>query len=133
MAESAAVAPVVRPGRLATYARFVKFEHTVFSLPLVFAGAVLAGRRWPSWRLSLLILAAAAGGRTMAMGLNRIIDRHIDARNPRTQVRELPAGRMRLPEAWLVVLAAGAAYVAAAAALGPICLRWSPVPVLPPT
>ena len=116
--------------RLATYARFVKFEHTIFSLPLIFAGAVLAGRGWPSLRLSFLILAAAVGGRTLAMGLNRIIDRHIDARNPRTQVRELPAGKMKLVEAWAVVLAALAVYLGAAAAIAPICVWWSSVPVI---
>ena len=115
--------------RLRTYAGFVKFEHTIFSLPLIYAGAVLAGRGWPSARLSLLMLGAAAGGRTVAMGLNRIIDRAIDARNPRTQARELPAGRMTLVEAWLVVLAALAVYLGCAAAIAPMCVRWSPLPL----
>ena len=116
--------------RLATYARFVKFEHTIFSLPLVYAGAVLAARGWPSGRLSLLILTAAIGGRVVALGLNRIIDRHIDARNPRTQARELPAGRMQLAEAWCVVLVGLVLYLGSAAAIAPICVWWSPVPVI---
>ncbi len=118
-----------RTNRIKAYAGFIKLEHAVFSLPLVFAGALLHTGRWPSWRLSGLILLAAIGGRFMAMGLNRIIDAKIDARNPRTQDRELPSGIMRHGEAWFLVAAAGVLYLSAAATISPICVWLSPIPV----
>ena len=88
--------------RVATWASFVKFEHTLFSLPMLYAGAVVATGSFPGPRIALLILVAGAGARTAAMGLNRIIDRNTDARNPRTEVRGLatgprPAGTERSP------------------------------------
>src|SRR5262245_45156100 len=84
--------------RLRTYASFVRFEHTLFSLPLILAGIfavpgpALEIGRW------VLIAVAAVGARTAAMALNRLIDRRLDALNPRTQARELPAGTMKLVE-----------------------------------
>ena len=116
--------------RLQTYASFVKLEHTIFSLPLIFAGALLAGSGWPSTRLSLLILLAAIGARVVAMGLNRLVDAEIDARNPRTQRRELPQGTMYREEAWGIIFAAGLLYLASAAAIAPICMVLSPMPVI---
>ena len=80
--------------RLATYARFVKIEHTLFSLPMLFAGACLAARGFPGWRLLGLIVLAGTGARIVALALNRIIDRRIDGRNPRTAIRELPRGSL---------------------------------------
>ena len=85
--------------RVATWASCVKFEHTLFSLPMLYAGAVVAAGAFPDLRTALWILGAGTGARTAAMGLNRIIDRNIDARNPRTDVRELPRGAMKLGEA----------------------------------
>ncbi len=119
----------VMRNRIAVYASFVKVEHTVFSLPLIFAGALLHLKHWPSARLMVLMLIAAGCGRIVAMGLNRLIDADLDARNPRTQRRELARGAMRRSEAWAVVVGAGLSYVAAAAAISPLCLRLSPVPV----
>ena len=119
-----------RLNRFRTYASFVKLEHAVFSLPLVFAGALLHTRgAWPGWRIVLLLVAAAVGARTMAMGLNRLIDHKIDARNPRTKGRELPRGAMRRGEAWAVVLVAGIVYGASAWAIDPFCFQLAPVPV----
>ena len=115
--------------RLKTYASFIKLEHTIFSLPLIFAGTLLNARGWPSARVLGLILLAAIGGRVMAMGLNRIIDAQIDARNPRTRGRELPRGAMEFWEAWLIVVLAGLLYLGSAAQLAPICLWLSPIPV----
>lgn len=114
--------------RLKTYASFVKLEHTLFSLPLIYAGALLH-HEGLSARLAALILLAAAGGRVVAMGLNRLIDAEIDARNPRTQQRELARGAMRRGEAWVIVGLAGLLYAASAAAIAPICLRLAPIPV----
>ena len=121
--------PVALSGnRLKTYASFVKLEHTVFSLPLIYAGALLHGRI--SVQLAALILLAAVGARVMAMGLNRVIDAECDARNTRTRGRELPRGAMNRREAWAIVVAAGLLYLASAAAIAPICLRLSPIPVV---
>jgi 4-hydroxybenzoate polyprenyltransferase len=116
-------------GRLEAYSRFVKLEHTLFSLPLLFSGAILAIGRLPSGRLSALIILAGMGARTAAFAFNRVIDRHIDRLNPRTSGRELPAGKMTLAEAWGVGLFGAAVYVAAAWAIAPICFYLSPVPL----
>src|SRR3989338_5806995 len=94
--------------RFKAYAGFIKLEHTVFSLPVIFAGAVLHLLRWPDAGLVGLILLAAVGARVVAMGLNRLIDAGIDACNPRTKQRELPRGAMRRGEAGGIVLGAGA-------------------------
>jgi 4-hydroxybenzoate polyprenyltransferase len=115
--------------RVSTWASFVKFEHTLFSLPLLYAGAVVAGGGWPAPATALWILAAGTGARTTAMGLNRIIDRHIDARNPRTVVRELPRGALGLTEAWLIVAAGWLLYLLSCAMLSPLCLKLSPIPL----
>jgi 4-hydroxybenzoate polyprenyltransferase len=116
--------------RVATWASFVKFEHTLFSLPMLYAGAVVAAGEFPTARVALLILAAGTGARTAAMGLNRIIDRSIDARNPRTEVRELPRGAMKLVEAWGIVIGGLALYLVACALLSPVALRLSPIPLV---
>src|SRR5450755_4175006 len=97
--------------RLAAYSRFVKMEHTLFSLPLLFSGAMLVAGRLPSWRLSGLIILAGFGARTAAFAFNRLIDRHIDRLNPRTANRELPAGKMSVAEAWGVGVFGMSVYV----------------------
>jgi 4-hydroxybenzoate polyprenyltransferase len=105
--------------RLRTYASFVRFEHTLFSLPLILAGVFSANGRALEWSRWALIAVAAVGARTAAMSLNRLIDRRLDARNPRTAQRELPAGRMKLTEAVALLLVSTAVYLVACAALGP--------------
>ena len=125
-------ATATHPGfvaRLRTYASFVRFEHTLFSLPLILAGVfsvagpALDARRW------LLVGIAAVGARTAAMALNRLIDRRLDALNPRTRVRELPSGKMLGIEAWALLALSGLAYLAACAALGPWYLKVAFVPL----
>jgi 4-hydroxybenzoate polyprenyltransferase len=107
----------------------VRFEHTLFSLPLILAGMFavpgppLSLRRW------LLAALAAVGARTAAMAINRLVDRRLDALNPRTKSRELPSGAMRLPEAIALLLVSIAAYVLACAALGRWFLLVSPIPL----
>lgn len=81
------------------FSRFVKLEHSVFALPFAYAGAFLALGRFPSWQKMLWITVAMLTARSLAMGLNRIIDAEIDARNPRTAGRELPAGKMTMDQA----------------------------------
>ena len=126
-----ATAPSLHVGeRLRTYASFVRFEHTLFSMPLLLAGAFSAPGPALSWGRWALVLVAAVGARTAALAINRLVDRRIDALNPRTTQRELPAGRIRLFEAWALLLASGAAYLVACAALGPWYLRVSWLPLL---
>jgi 4-hydroxybenzoate polyprenyltransferase len=109
----------------------IKFEHTIFALPFALSAAAIAARGHGITVARLLgIVVAMAGARTAAMGFNRIADRHIDARNPRTAKRELPAGAVSLRAAWALTLASAAVFVAAAAALGPLCLALSPVALL---
>jgi 4-hydroxybenzoate polyprenyltransferase len=111
-----------------TFGRMIKFEHTIFALPFALAAAALAARGHGISATRVLgIIVAMAAARTAAMGFNRIADRHIDARNPRTSQRELPAGAVSLRAAWTLTLASAAAFVAAAALLGPLCLALSPV------
>jgi len=81
------------------FARFVKLEHSIFALPFAYAGAFLALGRFPIWQKMLWITVAMVAARSLAMGLNRIIDAEIDARNPRTASRELPAGALRMDQA----------------------------------
>jgi 4-hydroxybenzoate polyprenyltransferase len=116
---------------LVKFGRMVKFEHTLFALPFALAAATLAARGHGITvaRVAGIILAMA-GARTAAMGFNRIVDRHIDARNPRTARREIPAGVISLRAAWTMTLVATAVFVLAAAALGPLCLALSPIALL---
>lgn len=107
----------------------MRFEHTLFSLPLLYAGVLLGAGFDVTARLLLLVLIAGAGARTAALGLNRIIDREIDRRNPRTATRELASGAMSLGEAWGLVGAGAAVYGAAAWAIAPVCLALAPVPL----
>ena len=139
---SARLADVVVPGleRLAPSGRtglpelmrFTKVEHSLFSLPLLFAGAWLgAGGSWPSAWVLVLIALAGVGARTLGMAMNRILDRDLDALNERTARRGLPSGRLSLPAAYGVAGAGLALYLLACAGLGPICLILSPVPAVP--
>jgi 4-hydroxybenzoate polyprenyltransferase len=122
--------PQAPGGRLRTWARFVRFEHTLFSLPLLFAGVFLgAGGLDVPLSLIGLVLLAGTGARTAALGLNRIIDRRIDAANPRTRSRELPSGAMSLAEAWTLTLAGALLYALAAWWISPLCLALAPLPL----
>jgi 4-hydroxybenzoate polyprenyltransferase len=116
--------------RARTYARFVKIEHALFSLPLILAGALLAAPTGFAWPVLGWIALAGTGARIAALALNRLLDRAIDARNPRTQVRELPSGAMNALEGWGVALAGALVYAFAAARLNPLCLLLSPVPLV---
>jgi 4-hydroxybenzoate polyprenyltransferase len=114
----------------ARYANFVKLPHTLFALPFAGVGAVLASYRHPDritmWTL-LWIVVAFTAARFAAMGFNRIVDRRIDARNPRTSGREIPAGALSVPQAAIAVSVASVLFIAAAWALNPLCGLLSPV------
>ena len=114
-------------GRAVDYANLVKLPHTVFALPFALVGATLASYR-ASVRATdlLLILVAFTAARFAAMGFNRIVDRAIDARNPRTRMREIPAGKLTVMQATVAVLVASLIFIGAAALLNPLCLLLSP-------
>ena len=78
----------------------VRFQHTVFALPFAFAGALMATNSMPPWATLGWILLAMVGARSLAMALNRLIDRHLDAANPRTAGRHLPSGRLTTGQVW---------------------------------
>jgi 4-hydroxybenzoate polyprenyltransferase len=86
----------------------IKFEHTVFALPFAYFGAVLGSLvvmdRLPSWGQIGWVTLAMVGARSAAMALNRLIDRHIDARNPRTANRAIPAGQISVRAVWWFVI-----------------------------
>jgi len=111
------------------YYRLVKFEHTIFALPFAYVGAFLAVDGVPSAHDLLWITLAMVGARSLAMALNRLIDAHLDAANPRTATRELPAGALTAARVVAFCLAALALYAVAVWQLDPL-VRWlSPVPV----
>lgn len=113
---------------LARYASFVKLPHTLFALPFALLGVLAASLRYPvTFRLVALVIVAFSAARWVAMGFNRIADREIDARNPRTRNRELPRGALTLTQAWVSVLVAGALFLAASAGINRLCLILSPV------
>lgn len=115
---------------LARYASFVKLPHTLFALPFAGVGAVLASYAYAdavTWSAVLWIVVAFTAVRFAAMGFNRIADRHLDALNPRTSARELPAGRLTLAQAWAAVVAASIVFVAVAWQLNPLCGWLSPI------
>lgn len=120
-----------RPRRdLRTWLAFVKFEHTLFALPFAYAGMVLAARGWPGASVFGLITLAMVGARTAAMAINRVVDASIDARNPRTADREIPAGRLTRRDGTLLALAGLATLALAGWALNPLTAALLPVAVV---
>ena len=111
-----------------TFGRMVKFSHTVFALPFALAAVTLAahGHGVTVAQIAAIVLAMV-GARTAAMGFNRIVDRRIDAANPRTAGRELPTGKVSLAAAASLTVASAALFLAAAAWLGPLCLQLAPI------
>ena len=113
------------------YINFVKLPHTVFALPFALLGVIVASYKQPvTWRVAVLVIVAFTAARFVAMGFNRIADRRLDARNPRTQGRELPAGRLTLSQAWAAVIAAMVVFVVAAWLLNPLCAALAPVALI---
>jgi 4-hydroxybenzoate polyprenyltransferase len=128
------VAVEPRPGRVGSFLRLVKVEHSVFALPFAYMATLTAmalhGHR-VRWLDLLLVTIAMVGARTFAMAANRILDRHIDARNPRTATRELVTGAVSVRTAWTGAVVAIVVLVAAAALLNPLCLVLSPLAAVP--
>ncbi|MFF4651077.1 menaquinone biosynthesis prenyltransferase MqnP [Streptomyces sp. NPDC001380] len=122
------------PGRTRAFLRLVMIEHSVFALPFAYIAALTAMHLdggTVRWLDLLLVTLAMVGLRTFAMAANRIIDREIDARNPRTAGRELVTGAVSVRSAWTGALVALAVFLGAAALLNPLCLALAPVAVVP--
>jgi 4-hydroxybenzoate polyprenyltransferase len=111
-----------------TWARMVKLSHSVFALPFAFSGAALAAARYGiSWGQVVLVVVAMVCARNAAMGFNRLADHEIDAENPRTAGRELPAGKLSRGVVWAFTLALTAGFIASSFALNALCGVLSPV------
>ncbi|MFN2455052.1 MAG: UbiA-like polyprenyltransferase [Pyrinomonadaceae bacterium] len=105
----------------------IKIEHTLFALPFAFLGAVLAAGGFPRWREIFWITLAMIGARSTAMAFNRIADREIDARNPRTRARAIPAGTLSVNFVWAFTIFSALLFFAAAAMLNRLTLLLAPV------
>ncbi len=121
--------------RVKDFLELIKFEHTIFALPFAYVGMLLAARAafdagrsspWPTWREFLWITVAMAAARTLAMGVNRLVDRALDARNPRTAGRPLVTGRVMLSTAVAGTALSAGVLVFAAWRLGPLPLLLLP-------
>jgi 4-hydroxybenzoate polyprenyltransferase len=113
--------------RLRLWLETIKISHSVFALPFALMGAFLAAGGPPGWRVAGWTVIAAVAVRTAAMTFNRLVDRRIDAANPRTAARALATGAIPAWQGWLVVALSSAVFVAACGALNPLTLRFAPV------
>jgi len=108
----------------------IKFEHTVFALPFAYVAMVLAADGWPGWRVLIWVTLAMVGARTLAMSVNRLADRLIDAANPRTAKRHLPTGLLTPAQVATAAVLSAALLLLSAWMLNPLCLMLSPLAVL---
>ncbi|MEY9839281.1 menaquinone biosynthesis prenyltransferase MqnP [Streptacidiphilus sp. EB103A] len=134
MSATAAAPAVQVPGRTKAFLRLVMIEHSVFALPFAYTAALTAmflDNGHVHWLQLTLVTLAMVGLRTFAMAANRIIDREIDARNPRTAGRELVTGAVSLRTAYAGSAVALVVFLSAAALLNPLCLALAPIAVIP--
>ncbi|OAV45493.1 UbiA-like polyprenyltransferase [Lewinella sp. 4G2] len=120
------------PNSLGNYLSLIKFSHTIFALPFALLGFFLAvlDDGTMSWRVLLLVILCMVFARSAAMAFNRWRDRHIDGANPRTAVREIPAGVISSRNALFFIIFNCVAFVVCAGLLNPLCLLLSPVALL---
>jgi len=108
--------------RLRVFFDTIKFEHTIFALPFAYLGMVLAAGGWPDWGKIVWITVAMAAARTLAMSANRLVDRELDARNPRTANRPLPRGLISTQAVVIYAIVSLVVLLIAAWMLDPLCL-----------
>jgi 4-hydroxybenzoate polyprenyltransferase len=107
---------------------FVKLPHTVFALPFALVGVTIASLEWEiTWAMLGWVVLAFTAARWVAMAVNRIVDREYDARNPRTQQREIPRGAISVRDAWITVAVAAGLFLFASSRLNPLCFYLSPL------
>ncbi len=116
--------------KIKIFLEMIKFEHTIFALPFAYVGALITEMKIPAAHDIIWITLAMVGARTAAMSLNRIIDRRIDTRNPRTAGRALPKGLLKVSEVWVYVFLSFALLLYSASQLSPLAFRLFPVAVL---
>jgi len=112
---------------VSTFLEMIKFSHTIFALPFALSSAFLAAGGLPTPRQALFIVLAMVGARTAAMGMNRLIDADIDARNPRTASRAIPAGLISRTAVVILIILSIIILLWGAAMLNPLCLKLSPI------
>lgn len=120
--------------KIKVFLEMIKFEHTIFALPFAYLGAFLGARYlgnspWPSWSQLFWVTLAMIGARTSAMALNRLIDRRIDAKNPRTAQRAIPKGLLSVGEVIVYIILSLALMGFAALKLNILCFELMPVAV----
>jgi len=113
--------------KLKIFFEMIKIEHTLFALPFAYIGALLVDRQVPSAHDLVWITLAMVGARTAAMSLNRIIDRHIDTRNPRTAGRAIPRGMLSVVEVWVYALVSLGLLLVSAYNLSQLAFKLFPV------
>lgn len=111
-----------------TFARMIKLSHSIFAMPFALAAAIIASRdvTVTVGQIGLIVVCMVAA-RSSAMGMNRLVDRSFDAKNPRTATRELVTGELSLPAAWGFTLGSAAVFVVGSALLGELTLMLSPI------
>jgi 4-hydroxybenzoate polyprenyltransferase len=117
------------PAKLQTTLEMIKFEHSIFALPFALVAAMLAVHGWPTWGQVFWLVVAMIGARSAAMTFNRIADRKIDALNPRTRMRALPAGRLTLSFAAGFTVLSCVVLAMAAWELSPLAFKLSPLAI----
>ena len=114
------------PRTLRHFLDAIRFEHTVFALPFAYVAMVLAAGGGPGWRVLVWITLAMAAARTLAMSVNRLADRLIDAANPRTAGRHLPTGLLKPWHMLLAAIVSGGLLALSAWMLNPLCFKLAP-------
>jgi 4-hydroxybenzoate polyprenyltransferase len=115
---------------IARYMSLIKFEHTIFALPFALISLLVAAGGHPEWMTLCWVLLAMVGARSAAMAFNRLVDWKIDAANPRTADRHIPAGAVSVMGAGVFVVLSAGLLVLAAWMLNPLCFKLSPVALL---
>ncbi|MDE2815475.1 MAG: putative 4-hydroxybenzoate polyprenyltransferase [Chloroflexota bacterium] len=126
-ATSTSMGSVMR--KVPVFLEAIKIEHAAFTLPFAYLAMLLAAEGLPTWWQFIWVTVAMTAGRTAAMSLNRIIDRHLDSRNPRTAIRALPRGILTPQFMWGASIFNLALMVFAAAMLNWLCVLLSPIAI----
>jgi len=116
--------------KISIFLQDIKIEHSLFALPFAYLGLFMGCKGWPSFFVFVWVTVAMVSFRTMAMGLNRLLDHKLDLMNPRTQGRALPQGKLRVKLIWIIVLASLMIFELSAYRLGNLCFWLSPIPLV---
>jgi len=115
------------------YLSLVKFSHTIFALPFAVIGFFIGVKdleHFPGWMLFVKVILCMVFARTAAMAFNRYADRRIDAANIRTQMREIPSGKISKSNVIALIIVSSALFILTTYFINPICFRLSPVALL---